>query len=149
MRSIGRIDGYDTLLSRNGFLSEAEKLGLEVPVTMEIATEADLKTALHMIGFPAVIKADGSWGGEGVFFAQNFDEAVGAFRHLALGAFAAAQPCTGSQAAGRTFPPASRRAAGLCDQRAAFRRRQTRNLRFRLLEGRGSGEPAHGRGFRP
>lgn len=83
-RSIGRLDGYDTLLSRKSFLSEAEKLGLETPTTMEIATEADLKAASHTIGFPAVIKADGSWGGEGVSFAQNFDEAVAEFRHLAL-----------------------------------------------------------------
>jgi len=82
--SIGRLDGYETLLSRSGFLKEAERLGIEIPATMEVATEADLKAVLHTIGLPAVLKADGSWGGEGVSFAHNFDEAVAAFRHLAL-----------------------------------------------------------------
>jgi hypothetical protein len=84
VRSIGPLESYDTLLSRSGFLNSAGKLGIEIPATIEIETEADLKAALHTTGLPAVIKADGSWGGDGVSFANNYDEAVAAFRHLAL-----------------------------------------------------------------
>jgi hypothetical protein len=83
-RSIGRLDSFDRLFSRSGFLAEAEGLGIETPVTREAATETDLKQALHLTGLPAVIKTDGSWGGEGVSFASHFDDALVAFRHLAL-----------------------------------------------------------------
>lgn len=83
-RSIGKLVAYDTLLSRNGFLNAAGQFDIKIPATMEAATEADLKAVLHTIGLPAVVKADGSWGGEGVSFAHTFDEAVTAFRHLAL-----------------------------------------------------------------
>lgn len=83
-RSLGRLDGYDTILSRSSFMSAAGKLGIEIPMTVEVATEADLKAALHITGLPAVLKTDGSWGGEGISFVRNFDEAVAAFRHLAL-----------------------------------------------------------------
>ncbi len=82
--SIGRLASYETLFSRNTFLDAAAKLGIEVPATRAVATEADLKAALHATGLPAVIKTDGSWGGDGVSFAQNFDEALSTFRHMAL-----------------------------------------------------------------
>jgi len=82
--SLGKLASYGTLFSRHAFLDEADKLGIDVPTTREVATEADLKAALHATGLPAVIKADGSWGGDGVSFAQTFDEALSAFRHMAL-----------------------------------------------------------------
>lgn len=82
--SLGRIGSYETLFSRNVFLNEAAALGIDVPVTREVATEADLKAALHVTGLPVVLKSDGSWGGDGVSFAQNYDEALSAFRHMAL-----------------------------------------------------------------
>lgn len=83
-RSIGRLAGYHTLLSRAAFLHEASGLGVEIPAIRDVATEADLKAALHDVGLPAVIKTDGSWGGEGVSVVQTYDEALAAFRHLAL-----------------------------------------------------------------
>lgn len=83
-RSIGRLAGYNMLLSRAAFLREAAGLGVESPPIREVATEADLKSALHDIGLPAVIKTDGSWGGEGVSVAHTYDEALAAFRLLAL-----------------------------------------------------------------
>lgn len=83
-RSIGRLAGYSTLLSRAAFLHEASGLGVEIPPIRDAATEADLKSVLHEIGLPAVIKTDGSWGGEGVSIVHNYDEALAAFRHLAL-----------------------------------------------------------------
>lgn len=83
-RSLGRLESYDTLMSRSGFLAQAASLNIVVPETKEIDNEADFKAALHVTGLPAVIKADGSWGGEGVLFAYSFDEALAAFRHMAL-----------------------------------------------------------------
>ena len=83
-RSIGRLESFGRLFSRSRFLAEAEGLGVVTPVTREVATEADLKNALHLTGLPAMIKTDGSWGGEGVSFASNFEDALAAFRHMAL-----------------------------------------------------------------
>ncbi|HVT25753.1 MAG TPA: ATP-grasp domain-containing protein [Rhizomicrobium sp.] len=83
-RSIGRLAGYRTILSRAAFLHEASGLGVEIPPIREVGSEADLKAALHDIGLPAVIKTDGSWGGEGVCIVRSHDEALAAFRHLAL-----------------------------------------------------------------
>ena len=83
-RSIGRLAGYSMLLSRSAFLQEASGLGIEIPPIREVATEADLKSALHDIGLPAALKTDGSWGGEGVSLVHTYDEALAAFRHLAL-----------------------------------------------------------------
>lgn len=83
-RSIGRLSGYRTLLSRSAFLHEASGLGLDIPPIKEAATESDLKTVLADIGLPAVIKTDGSWGGQGVSIVHSYDEALTAFRSLAL-----------------------------------------------------------------
>lgn len=83
-RSIGRLGGYRTLLSRASFLHDASGLGIEIPPIKEAATEADLKSVLQDIGLPAVIKTDGSWGGEGVSIVHTYEEALAAFRHLAL-----------------------------------------------------------------
>jgi hypothetical protein len=83
-RSIGRLSGYRTLLSRSGFLYEASGLGLDIPPIKEAATESDLKSVLLDIGLPAVVKTDGSWGGEGVSIVRTYDEALAAFRSLAF-----------------------------------------------------------------
>lgn len=83
-RSIGPIESYQAIFSRNAFLNLAAALGIKVPPTRQAGTEVELKAALHATGLPAVIKTDESWGGDGIFIARTLDEALSIFRHLAL-----------------------------------------------------------------
>jgi hypothetical protein len=42
-----------------------------------------MRSALRLLGTPAVVKADGSWGGDGVAIVRTEDEALAAFRRFA------------------------------------------------------------------
>jgi len=82
-RSLGNPRAIPRLISRSNFLAEARAEGIRVPDTMAIGSDEDLDDALALLGFPAVLKSDGSWGGEGVLFAHNATEAKAAFAKLA------------------------------------------------------------------
>ena len=81
-RSLGAPEHYGTMMSRAAFLAAAEALDIAVPRTRAIAGEDEFEDALAGIGPPVVIKADGSWGGDGVAVACSRDEARAAFRRL-------------------------------------------------------------------
>lgn len=81
-RSFGNVDSYPALMSRSGFLAAAWEADVVTPLTIAIADEDELESAIAEIGFPAVLKADGTWGGDGVFVAQDDEEAHRAFRKL-------------------------------------------------------------------
>jgi hypothetical protein len=49
---------------------------------LPVECENDLDRCLDIVGLPAVFKADGSWGGEGVIVARTKEEARRAFRKL-------------------------------------------------------------------
>lgn len=74
-RSLGNPDAIPRLVSRAGFIAEARSEGIRVPETLAIAGPANLEEAIAMLGFPLVLKVDGSWGGEGVIIARNAAEA--------------------------------------------------------------------------
>jgi biotin carboxylase len=57
--------------------------GVRVPDTLAVPNEDALWEALSQIGYPAVIKADASWGGEGVAIVRDRGQALAAFRRLA------------------------------------------------------------------
>ncbi|MBI3675012.1 MAG: ATP-grasp domain-containing protein [Proteobacteria bacterium] len=82
-RSLGRLENYSEMLSRNGSLAAMRAAGVHVPDTFAVSNEDELEDRLSQIGFPAVIKADGSWGGEGVAIARERAAAVQAYRRLA------------------------------------------------------------------
>ncbi len=81
-RSLGAPENYPAMMSRGVFMDECEALGIAVPRTVRVARSADLDAALDAIGLPAVLKSDGSWGGEGVVIAQSREDAHAAYRKL-------------------------------------------------------------------
>jgi hypothetical protein len=83
-KSLGSPADYPRLLSRHQSLMALRDAGVRVPDTFPVASEAELETHLATIGFPAVLKADGSWGGDGVIVARNRKEALAAYRKLAV-----------------------------------------------------------------
>lgn len=83
-RSLGAPEQYETMLARPAFIAAAEALGIAVPRTRAIASEGDFEAGLAEIGLPVVLKADGSWGGEGVKVAYTREEARAAYRRMSL-----------------------------------------------------------------
>jgi hypothetical protein len=83
-RSLGRPENYPALVSRSDLIAEARTLGIPAPQTMHVPREADLESALACIGLPAVLKVDGSWGGDGVAVVRNLEQARAAWHRLAV-----------------------------------------------------------------
>jgi predicted ATP-grasp superfamily ATP-dependent carboligase len=81
-RSLGALENYDAILSRDVSMTIAAEIGVRTPETLPVASEAELETCLARLGLPAVLKLDGSWGGEGVSVVRSRDEALAAFRRL-------------------------------------------------------------------
>jgi hypothetical protein len=81
-RSLGAPAAYDTLTTRADFLAAAAEEGIAIPETLPLECAADLGRALAQIGLPAVLKSDGSWGGEGVAIIHTRKEARAAFQRM-------------------------------------------------------------------
>ncbi len=81
-RSLGSSENFAVILERTAFLNLARKEGIRVPKTEVISNAGDLKKWATESGFPAVLKADCSSGGEGVRVVKSLDEAEHAFRAL-------------------------------------------------------------------
>jgi ATP-grasp domain len=81
-RSLGDVTSYPNLISRDGFIAAAREANIRTPFTHAIASETDLDAALPQTGFPAVLKADGSWGGDGVFVVRDREDARQTYRKL-------------------------------------------------------------------
>ncbi|HSM94847.1 MAG TPA: ATP-grasp domain-containing protein [Rhizomicrobium sp.] len=82
-RSLGRVSDYPLVLSRQGSLEAMRAEGVRVPDSIAIENPDALPAAIERIGLPAVLKADGSWGGEGVAIVRSREEARAAFCRLA------------------------------------------------------------------
>jgi len=81
-RSLGCTEAYPDLTTRSAFIQAARAMGVRAPETIAVADEDELTAALQRLGYPAVLKADGSAGGEGVFVVQDLEAARQAFRQL-------------------------------------------------------------------
>lgn len=81
-RSLGAVENYASMFSRTAFIAEAEAAGIAVPRTRGIESERDLEDGLSAFGLPAVLKSDGSWGGDGVAIVRTREEARAAFRRM-------------------------------------------------------------------
>lgn len=68
-RSIGAGDAYAALESRRRTLEIAVELGIRVPPTWPIETAKDFGNP--QLEWPAVLKIDGTWGGDGVVHVLN------------------------------------------------------------------------------
>lgn len=76
-RSLGAADAYPALESRGQTLKAASELGIRVPLTQAIeSVEAFRNPKLE---WPAVLKIDGTWGGEGVVHLFNPTQAAEVF----------------------------------------------------------------------
>ncbi len=81
-RSFGTPENYDSMMSRAASMAIAQEIGVRTPETIPVASEQELEACLSRIGLPAVLKVDGSWGGDGVIVARSREEALAAFRRL-------------------------------------------------------------------
>jgi hypothetical protein len=81
-RSIGEHTSYDTTSNRQRLLELAAELGVRVPTTVRVDSEADAVAQLSHLGGKAVLKLDGTWGGEGVEVVDSPAAAAEAFRRL-------------------------------------------------------------------
>jgi hypothetical protein len=81
--SLGNPSAVPRLISRHGFMEEARAEGIRVPDTLPLTRDSDLDAAIAALGFPLVLKSDGSWGGDGVIIARNAADARAAFAKLA------------------------------------------------------------------
>ncbi len=81
-RSFGSRESFAILRSRARFIEVAGEEGVRVPKTEVINDIEDLKKWSRRNGFPAVLKANGTSGGEGVIRVNNLSEAQQGFSFL-------------------------------------------------------------------
>lgn len=82
-KSLGNVGRYPALLSRYEGLTALQAAGVRIPETYAVRSEADVLDTLHLLGLPAVLKADGTWGGDGVAIVHTEEEALSSFRRFA------------------------------------------------------------------
>jgi ATP-grasp domain len=81
-RSLGDPAGYAAVRSRAQALKLAVQDGSLEPGSRELRSEADVREWCVNRPFPAVIKADGTWGGAGVEIVNSLPSALAAFRRM-------------------------------------------------------------------
>jgi len=81
-RSLGSSEGFDTVQARSAFLQLAQQEGILAPRTEVVANASDLLNWITRMGFPVVLKADGTSGGDGVRVVKTLEETERAFRKL-------------------------------------------------------------------
>ena len=81
-RSLGRPDGFPVVYARTEFMKLAQTEGIRAPKTEVIADALALKKWVSRMGFPTVLKANGTSGGDGVRVVHTLEEAERAFRAL-------------------------------------------------------------------
>ena len=81
-RSLGTPESFAVVASRCEFMDLAREQGIRVPKTAVISSIHGLKECVSRIGFPVVLKANGTSGGDGVRMAATLEEAERAFRKL-------------------------------------------------------------------
>jgi predicted ATP-grasp superfamily ATP-dependent carboligase len=79
-QSLGPAETYPIIRSRDALLQTAVELGIRVPETRLVSSEADLDR--WPAGSPCVLKLDGTWGGSGVAIVRSRAEAGVAFHKL-------------------------------------------------------------------
>jgi hypothetical protein len=80
--SLGDPSGFHTADSRGELLKIAADLHIRVPRSAVVTTKVDAKQSFGQFGPVAVMKLDGTHGGEGVRVVRSAEEAAAAFRSL-------------------------------------------------------------------
>jgi len=81
-RSVGAPEFFDAIDDRAAFMHLAMEEGVRIPQTATIATSDDLRQWMAQVGFPTVLKANGTSGGVGVRVLNNAEQALSALRDL-------------------------------------------------------------------
>lgn len=81
-RSLGPAESFPIAYSRSAFNELAQQEGIRVPATQAIMNLDELKDWIVRNGFPVVLKANGTSGGDGVRIARTLAEAERAFSLL-------------------------------------------------------------------
>lgn len=81
-RSLGAAESFPISYARAGFMELAEQEGIRIPKTEVIGHIDDLKNWIIENAFPAVLKANGTSGGDGVRVVRTVEEAERALRFL-------------------------------------------------------------------
>jgi hypothetical protein len=81
-RSLGAAESFPVVYARSGFIDLARKAGIRAPKTAVIANLNDLRKWAAQVGFPTVLKANGTSGGDGVRVVHTLEQAEQAFRAL-------------------------------------------------------------------
>lgn len=81
-RSIGSPESFPIVTARSSFLQLAGQEGVRVPKTLVLTNADDLERWIALMGFPVVLKADGSSSGEGIRIVNTLAEAKRALRAL-------------------------------------------------------------------
>lgn len=81
-RSFGSPESFPVVYERAAFMRLAEGESIRSPKTRMIANLEELRQWAAQMGFPFVLKADGTSGGDGVRIVQTLEEAERAFRML-------------------------------------------------------------------
>ena len=79
-RSLGSPAACTLATTRSRLLALAAQEGVRVPKTSSVGAAVELSAWLERRGFPAVIKIDGTWGGQGVSIVRNHEEALRAYQ---------------------------------------------------------------------
>jgi hypothetical protein len=81
-RSLGAPESFPVAYARAAFIELAKEQGIRVPATEVVANLDGLKDWIARNGFPGVLKANGTSGGDGVRIVRSVEEAEHAFRSL-------------------------------------------------------------------
>ncbi len=81
-RSLGAAESFPVVYARTEFIKLARNEGIRAPKTEVIANSQILKQWLDRMGFPAVLKANGTSGGDGVRVVHSLEEAERALQEL-------------------------------------------------------------------
>ena len=81
-RSLGARESFPVAYDRAAFMKLAEEEGIRVPKTEVVANLDDLQARIVRNGFPLVLKANGTSGGDGVRIVSTVDEVEHALRSL-------------------------------------------------------------------
>ncbi|MGC1384708.1 MAG: ATP-grasp domain-containing protein [Candidatus Acidiferrales bacterium] len=81
-RSMGSATAFPVLRQRAKFMELAKNEGVRVPRTQVISQKSELASWGASAGFPTVLKANGTTGGDGVRVVRSVEEAEAAYRSL-------------------------------------------------------------------